>query len=340
MSRRFHPRSTPADNIRIVMRSVPWKLLLLLPVLLVVAVPTFLFGTRMGSNVLPSMTHFFYALGAPVPSATPTPPPPFPTILPQVGSVLYTVQEGDSCNTILTYQMHMVDAGQIFSDAKPETVKALNTAIGHDCHKIQPGMVLPLSPHYPLMAFGGMIRKIEATTPQQVLPTPLINVPDQQPSTADCSGGCLFTVQLTDQVRVRLSVETTLPVRVGSWIWTFALMPHKTVKGFNNYPYVDPQMSLNGVTMHGCNFEIDNQRDATAPACSDMMPNSIEDDDGAWLVGVTGSSALDHWRYSLKNLPPNTRVMLWLSSVKGNLTFQRGNPLYRYDETTHIYQKV
>src|SRR5581483_2336935 len=46
MARRFHPRSTPTENIRIVVRFLPWKLLLLLPVLLIVAVPTFFFGTR------------------------------------------------------------------------------------------------------------------------------------------------------------------------------------------------------------------------------------------------------------------------------------------------------
>jgi hypothetical protein len=340
MARRFHPRSTPAENLRVVIRFVPWKILLLVPILVIVVVPTFLLGTRVGSNILPSMTHLFYSWSAPVPSATPTPPPPFPAILPQVGSVLYTVQEGDSCNTILTYQMRMEDAGQIFSDAKPETVKALNTAIGQDCHKLQPGMVLPLSPHYPLTSFGGIIRKIEASTPQQVLPTPLINVPNQEPATADCSGGCLFTVQIADQITVKLSVQTTLSVRPGSWIWTFAQMPRKAIKGFDTYPYVDSQLSLNGKTLRGCNFEIDNKRDPLAAACSDLAHNSIMDDDGAWLIGVTGSGALDHWRYAIKKLPTNTRVMLWLSSVNGGLAFRRGNPFYVYDEATHIYQKA
>jgi hypothetical protein len=340
MARRFHPRSTSAENLRVVIRSIPWKILLLVPILFIVVVPTFLIGTRVGGNVLPSMTHFFYSWSAPAPSATPTPPPPFPTILPQVGSILYTVQEGDSCSSILTYQMRMEDASQVFSDAKPETVKALGTAIGHDCHKLQPGMVLPLSPHYPLISFGGSIRKIEASTPQQVLPTPLINVPNQEPATADCSGGCLFTVQIADQVTVKLAVQTTLSVRPGSWIWTFALMPRKGIKGFDTYPYVDPQMSLNGMTLHGCNFEIDNKRDPLAAACSDLTPNSIVDDDGAWMIGVIGSGALDHWRYPIKKLPTNTRVLFWLSLVDGNLRFQRGNPFYVYDEATHLYQKA
>lgn len=341
MARRFHPRSTPAENFRIVIRSIPWKLLFLLPVLFVVAVPTYLFGSRVGNNVLPGMTKFFYtAFGAAAPTAAPTPPPPFPTVLPQVGSVLYTVQNGDSCDSILTFQMRMNDAGQVFSDVKPETVTALNAALGHDCHKLQPGMVLSLSPQYPLIAFGGLIQKISATTPQQVLPTPLINVPDREPQTADCSGGCLLTVQLSDQVRIQLSLQTTLSLREGSWIWTDAMMARKSVRGFDNYPYVDPQMSLNNMSLRACNFEINNQTDPLAASCSDLTPNTIDDDGGTWLIGVTGSSALDHWRYPL-HLPTNTRVMLWLSSdSNGHLKFQAGNPVYRYDETAHLYQKI
>jgi hypothetical protein len=340
MARRFHPRSTPAENFRIVMHSIPWKLLFLVPVLVVVAVPTYLLGAHVGNNVLPNMTNFFYtAFGASAPTATPTPPPPFPTLLPQAGSVLYTVENGDSCDSILTFQMHMNDAGQVFSDVKPETVHALNAALGHDCHKLQPGMVLPLSPHYPLIAFGGLIKKIEATTPQQVLPTPLINVPDREPLTADCSGGCILTVQLTDQVAVRLSLETTLTIREGAWIWTDAMMARKAVRGFGDYPYADPLASFNNMSLRACNFEINNQRDPLAASCDDLTPNTIDDDGGSWLLGVTGSSALDHWRYPL-HLPPNTRVLLWLSSVNGNLKFQPGNAVYRYDETAHLYQKV
>ncbi len=40
MARRFRPQSTPGENVRIVARSVPWKLLLLIPVLVALAIPT------------------------------------------------------------------------------------------------------------------------------------------------------------------------------------------------------------------------------------------------------------------------------------------------------------
>ena len=128
MARRFHPRSTPAENMRLITRGFPWKLLLLLPVLVAVAVPTYLFGSRLGNQVLPSVTKLFSALAAPAPSATPTPPPAFPTLLPRAGTILYTAQDGDSCDSILTFQMRMNDAGQIFSEVKPTTVKAAKAA--------------------------------------------------------------------------------------------------------------------------------------------------------------------------------------------------------------------
>jgi hypothetical protein len=67
------------------------------------------------------------------------------------------------------------------------------------------------------------------------------------------------------------------------------------------------------------------------------MPNTIDDDHGAWLLGVTGSGALDHWNYHL-HLPSGTQVLLWLSpDGHGNLSYHAGNPLYRYDATLHLY---
>lgn len=340
MSRRFHPRSTPVENLRVITRALPWKLFLLLPVLLVVAVPTYLYGARVGGGTLNNLTNYFYSLAAPQAAETPTPQPAFTVALPQVGPVLYTTQVGDNCDSALTFQMRMNDAGQIFSDVKPETIKALNAALGQNCGNLQPGVVLPLSPHYPLVALGGVVRKISATTPQQVLPTPLIRVPNQQPNTVDCSGGCLLTVEVKPQVQVRLSVQTTLSVRVGSWVWAQAMLARKAVRGFDTYPYVDPQASLDGMTLKACDFQVDNTHDDNSLSCDQLTPNTIDDDGGAWLVGVTGPGALDHWRYPLRQ-PPNTRVMLWLSvASNGDLKFQRGNPVYRYDDATHVYVKV
>jgi hypothetical protein len=69
------------------------------------------------------------------------------------------------------------------------------------------------------------------------------------------------------------------------------------------------------------------------------MPNTIDDDGGAWLFGVIGPSALDHWGYRLK-LSQGTRVLLWLTSHNGDLTFQPGNPVYRYATGTKRYVKA
>lgn len=339
MARRFLPRSAPAENLRTLMRSLSWKLLLLFPVLLILAFTTFLYGTRVGGTVLPSVTNLFYTLSAPAPPPTPTPLPTFPSVQPQAGSLLYTVQDGDSCDSILVYQMNMANAGEIFSDVKPNTVQALDTAIGHDCHALQPGMVISLSPHYPLVAFGGVVQKISATTPQQVLPTPLINVVRQQQSTVDCSHGCLLTLLLAPQVQIHLLVQTALPVRVGSWVWAQAMLARKNVPGFNDYPYADPNASLNGMSLRACDLQIDNTHDDNSFSCDQITPNTIDTDGGSWLIGVTGSGSLDHWRYPLK-LSPGTRVLLWLSNDHGNLIFRRGNPVYRYDDASHLYVKV
>src|SRR5581483_4263577 len=120
MTRRFQPQNTSGENLlQIIIRSIPWKLLLLLPILVALAVPTYLIGARLGSGLLPTITRTFYTLSAPIGSPTPTPLPTFSRVLPQVGSLLYTVQGGDSCDEILAYQMRMASAGQVFSDVKP-----------------------------------------------------------------------------------------------------------------------------------------------------------------------------------------------------------------------------
>lgn len=339
MARRYQPRSTPNENFRIVMRSIPWKLLFLLPLLALLAIPTYIYGARLGSHVLPTITNFFYNAGGSPPTPTPTPLPTFPTALPQVGSILYTVQGGDSCDSILTYQMHMNDAGQVFSDIKPQTVQALDALIGQDCHALQPGMVLPLAPHYPLIAFGGVVTKIESSTPQQVLPTPLINVPNQPELGADCSNGCSLTVKLAPDTQVHLIVQTTLTLHVGSWVWAQAMLARKSIANFDNYPYADPSASLNGMSLRACDVQVDNTHDDNSLSCNQLLPNTINDDGGSWLFGVTGSSSLDHWHYAL-NVPSGTRVLLWLSSINGDLKFKKGNPIYKFDDASHVYVKV
>lgn len=339
MAGRFQPRSTPADNLRIILRSIPWRLLILLPVLLLVAIPAFYYGAHAGKKIFPAVTNFFYNMSGPPPAVVPTPFPAYPTVLPQVGSLLYTVQSGDSCDEILAVQMHMVDAGTTFTDVKPNTVKALDASIGEDCHALQPGMVLTLSPHYPLIAFGGQVLKINATSPQQVLPTPLINVHDSQQLGVDCTSGCILTVQLSLTVQVYLTVQTALPVKVHSWVWAQAMMARKIVPNFDNYPYADPFASLNGMSLRACDLQIDNTHDDNSLGCDQLTPNTIDDDNGAWLFGVVGPSALDHWRYNL-HLPANTRVLVWLTlGTNGNLYYRKGSPVYRYDGTTGLYVK-
>ena len=340
MIRHFRPRSTPSENLRIILHRIPWKLLLLLPVLIAVAIPTFIYGSRLGAKVLPGVTNFFYTLGGSGSSATPTPFPPFPAVLPQPGSILYTVQAGDNCDEILTYQMRMADAGQVFSDVNPDTVKALDNAIGQDCHNLQPGMVLRLSPHYPLVALGGIVLKAEASSPQQVLPTPIIHITPQQQLGVDCSNGCLLTVRIAPKVQAHLLVQTTIPVPVGAWVWAQATLARKTIKNFDNYPYVDSTTSLNGMELRACDLQINDTHDDNSLSCDQLLPNTIQDDGGAWLFGVTGPGSLDHWHYNL-HLPAGTRVLIWLSADSGgNLKFRKGNAVYRYDVGSGVYVRV
>ncbi len=337
MAGRTYRRSTPAENLHIIIHRIPWRLLLLLPLLLAAAIPVFLFGTSAGQRLLPAMTNYFYHLSD-APTPVPTPYPPFPANLPQPGSLLYTVQAGDNCDTILSTRMHMADAGQIFSDANPKTVQLLNEVIGQNCHALQPGMVITLVPQYPLVAISGKVLKILPVGSLQPLPTPLINV--QQQVGVDCTSGCNLDVRVSAQVQVQLVVQTALQIYIGSWVWAQAMLPDKQVAGFSNYPYVDPALSFNGATLRACDFQLDNTHDDNSLSCSQLTPNTILDDNGAWLYGVTGSASLDHWRYALSShhLPVGSRILLWLSlDNNGNLVYRQGNDVYRFDETTHLY---
>jgi hypothetical protein len=338
MAGRFHPKSTPRENLRILLRMVPWRMYLVSILLIALALPTFLYGIHIGGNVFFNTTHFFYELSAP-PMASPTPPPPLPQVLPQVGPILYTVRDGDSCDGMLAYQMRMNQAGEVFSDVKPETVRALSAALGQDCRNLKVGTVVGLSPQYPLVALGGTVMNITALQPHQVIPTPLIHVHSTEPEGPDCSQGCALTVQIAPQVTVRLAVQTALTIREGSWVWAQAMMARKKVARFDAYPYVENATTLNGMSLRACDFQVDDVHDTNAFSCSQLQPNTIDADGGSWLFAVTGAGALDHWQYPI-HLPPNTRVLLWLSDENGTLIYHRGDPLYRYDDNTHTYQKL
>jgi hypothetical protein len=340
MARRYRTEdSSSTEDVHLVARSLPWKPVLSIFLVVAVIIPAYLYGARLGGNLLSATTQFAADLLNPRQAPTPLPVATYALALPQTGSLLYTIQEGDNCVSLLAFQMHMYDAGEVFSDVKPETVRALNTSVGQDCHRIQPGMVLQLSPQYPLVALGGQVLKITSATPQQVVPTPLINVPKTDDNAVDCSSGCLFTVRVSPTVEVKLSVETGLNVHVGDWVWAQAMLMRKAVRGFDTYPYADPNASLNGMTMHVCDFQVNAVHDDNALSCDQLTPNTIDDDGGSWLLGVTGRSALDHWKYKL-SVPPGTRVLLWLTDEQGKLAFHAGNPAYRYDEAKHLYVKI
>jgi hypothetical protein len=235
--------------------------------------------------------------------------------------------------------MRMIDAGEIFTDLKPNTIQALNAVVGQKCQDLQPGMVLPLLPQYPLVAFGGVVLKVDPLSVQEVIPTPLIPVASQDTTAIDCSGGCILTVRIAPNVTVRLIVTTLVPLHLGNWIWTQAMMARKVIADFPDYPYADPNASFNGMTLHACDFQVQSTHDDNSLPCSALTPNTIISDGGSWLLGVAGASGLGHWRYPLK-LRPDTRVLLWLTDVDGDLKFEPGNPVYRYDEVNHVYVRV
>lgn len=340
MSRRIRPRSTLADNLRLIGKLTPWRLFLLIPFLLVFAIPAFFLGTGAGHRLLPDLTNFFYNLANSTPTVVPTAQPPLMQTLPQPGAIAYSIQEGDSCDAILATQMRMTDAGQIFSDANPSTIKALNGALGQNCSNLQPGDVVTLMPQYPLVTLGGVILKVEALSPAQPIPTPLIRVKREQQVGIDCSNGCQLLVRISPGVEVKFSAETAIPVQVGAWIWAQAMYPRKAVAGFGSYPYADPAAELNGATLRVCDLQINDTHDDTALTCDELTPNTITDDGGAWVYGVTGKGSLDHWSYGL-NLPSGVQVLLWLSADRNdNLRYHKGNAIYRYDATLHLYVRL
>ncbi len=335
VSDRIHQRQRHAGNLRTNVLSMFLRILLFVAVVFFIVLPIFQYGMHIGQRIMPVVTNFFYTMSDPPPSPTPTPLPSFPTSLPQMGVITYTVQADESCDEILQVQMRMADAGQIFSDANPNTVKALDKLVRQDCHALQPGMIIRLAPQYPLIAFGGVVLKVDPTSTQQAIPTPLITVPTQL-ATVDCTGGCFLTMRIAPNTQIRLVVQTALPVHIGSWVWAQAMLAQKHVAGFANYPFVDSEASLNGMTLKACDLQVDNTHDPNALSCDQLLPNTIDDDGGAWLFGVTGPGGLKHWGYPL-NFPSNTRVLIWLTNSNGTLSFHRGNPAYRYNETTHVY---
>ena len=336
MSDRKHQRPGHTGDLHVMLHAKPRLILVFVPVVLLIMLPIFQYGMRIGERIVPNITDFFYTMTGPSPSATPMPILSFPASLPKVGVIPYTVQAGDSCDEILTIQMRMEDAGQLFSDANPNTVKELGRVIGQDCHRLQPSMVIRLAPQYPLVAVSGVVLKIEPTATQQPIPTPLVTIPTQSPATSDCSSGCFLTLRIDRETQIRLFVQTTVPVHIGSWVWAQAMLARTHIADFANYPFVDPEASLNGMTMNACDLQIDRIHDSNGLACDQLLPNTIDDDGGAWLFGVTGPANLGHWGYQL-GLPSNTSVLIWLTNWNGALSFHRGNPVYRYNEITRMY---
>jgi serine/threonine protein kinase len=248
------------------------------------------------------------------------------TVLPQAGTINYTVQAGDQCDTILSTQMHFAAATQVFNDAKPVTIQALNTSLGHNCDRLQPGLVLPLSPQYPLVAIQGKVVKIEAL--------------DSEQTVQDCTGACRLVVDLAQQAQVQVAVQkTALSVHINSVIWAQARMARQPVKGFDTYPYVAATASLAGMVLQACGLQVDNTQADHMQSCDQILPNTIDEDGGSWIFGVAGSTGLNQWDHQLQ-LPTGTKVLLWLTNVQGTLAFQSGNPVYRYDEAKHTYVKV
>jgi hypothetical protein len=335
MSDRFPQRRRYRRGLWTNVLTRPLGLLILIPFVFLIVLPVFQYGLHVGQGIMPSVTNYFYTISGPTPSPVPTQPTSFPTLLPQIGVLPYTVQAGDSCDEILTIQLRMQDAGQLFSDTNPNKVKALGSFIGQNCHNLQPGMNIMLAPQYPLIALNGVVFKVDPTSTPQPLPTPLITVPTQS-ANVDCSSGCFLTVRIGQDTTIRLFVQTALPVRTGSRVWAQAMLPRKPIAAFPNYPFVEPDASLNGMTLSACDLQVDTTHDPNTPACDQLLPNTIDDDGGAWLFGVTGPDGLGHWGYPLK-LPSSTRVLIWLTNWHGTLSFHRGNPVYRYNEIKQVY---
>lgn len=321
-------------------RPLTWKVVGLLSAIILIVIPTYLAAQRVGSKLVPKLTSLFYDASNPD-ASRPVVLPAFPSVLPLVGTIPYTVQEGDSCDSILAYQMRFTNASEVFSDQKPETVRTLSANLGQDCHKLKPDMLLTLSPQYPLVAFGGKVLHVGSLKSPQAVPTPLITLPHVERYAPDCTQGCLLSVKIAPRVQVYLTVYTTADIFPGSWIWSQATLAHKVVANFADYPYADPVASLNGMALQACTFQIDGAppQAQTSLSCDDLTAENIHMDGGAWLFSVMSPSALGHWHYPL-NVPSNSRVLIWLSNDKTGLTFHTGDPVYRYDQASRSYVKV
>jgi len=345
MARRFLPpdilRGYGLLPKRLPLRPLTWKVIGVLFAVLIVVVPTYITAERAGSKLVPELTSLFYKASDPNGSLAPASLPAFPPALPRVGTISYTVQEGESCDSILAYQMRFANANEVFSDQKPETVQALSTNLGRDCHKLDQGMVLALSPQYPLIAFGGEVLRVGSLTSPQGMPTPLINLPHPEHYAPDCAEGCLLSVKIAPRVQVYLTVSTRADIFPGSWIWSQAALARKVVPNFADYPYADPAASLNGMALEACDIQINGAppQPQNSRSCDDLTAKNIHMDGGAWVFGVTGSSALDHWHYPL-NAPSNSRMLIWLSDDDSGLTFHPGDPAYRYDQASRSYKKL
>jgi hypothetical protein len=326
---------------RLVFRPLTWKVIGVLFAVLLVVLPTYIIAERAGSKLVPELTSLFYAASDPNGSLAPAALPAFPPVLPQVGTISYPLADGDSCDSVLAYQMRFTDASEVFSDQKPETVQALSATLGHDCHAIHPGTVLTLSPQYPLIAFGGVVLHIGSLTSPQSVPTPLINLPHPERYAPDCTAGCQLSVKIAPRVQIYLTVFTQSDIYPGSWIWSQAALARKVVPKFADYPYVDAAASLNGMTLQACDLQVNGvpAQNQTSSACDDLTAKNIHMDGGAWLFGVTGSSALNHWHYAI-HAPSNSRVLIWLSDDDSGLTFHAGDPAYRYDQAARSYVKL
>ncbi len=345
MARRFLPpdilREYELLPKRLAFRPLTWKLIGILFAVLLVVLPTYIIAERAGSQLIPKLTSLFYAASDPNSLLTPVSLPAFPSVLPQIGKIPYTLEDGNSCDGVLAYKMRFTNASEVFSDQKPETVQALNATLGHDCHAIHPGMVITLSPQYPLIAFGGEVLRIGSLTSPQSMPTPLITLPHPEHHAPDCTEGCLLSVKIAPRVQVYLTVFTKSDIYPGTWIWSRAALARKVAPKFADYPYVDSAASLNGMALQACDLQVNGEplQNQTSFSCDDLTAKNIHMDGGAWLFGVTGSSALDHWHYPL-HAPANSHVLIWLSDDKNGLTFHPSDPAYRYDPASHNYAKL
>ena len=99
----------------------------------------------------------------------------------------------------------------------------------------------------------------------------------------------------------------------------------QTIAGFDTYPYVSNTATLNGMSLQVCDLQVDDTHDDNSLSCSQLQPNTIDADGGSWLFAVTGAGALDHWQYPI-HLPPNTRVLLWLTNKNGTLVYHQVIP--------------